>query len=64
MPPTLSTCSTCKYWEKILDRPGECCGYCHRLPPPRPELPQKPPYEHCPYPTTHEHEWCGEYVKV
>lgn len=64
MPPTLSTCLTCKYWEKIQENPQGCCGYCHRNPPPRVERPERVPPEPCPLPVTHEDEWCGEYVKV
>jgi hypothetical protein len=64
MPPTLLSCSTCKYWEKISENVHGCCGYCHRFPPPRVERPQRVPPEQCPLPTTKEYEWCGEYTKV
>ena len=64
MPPTLPSCASCKYWEKIQENPYGCMGYCHRYPPPRTDKPQRVIPEKCPLPTTCEEEWCGEYVKA
>lgn len=64
MPPPGETCLTCKFWDKIQNNPQGNVGYCRRYPPPRVERPERVMGEHCAYPTTHEEEYCGDYVKA
>lgn len=64
MTPENENCKTCKFWDKITDRPYENFGYCHIYPPFKFEQSIRPINERAIYPAVQEDGWCGEYIKV